>query len=56
MATYTINPRTGASGFDIEITGADGVRQTILGFETESEANAWIERDKRRDTDKSGAQ
>ena len=42
MATYTITPRSGGDGYDIRVVGADGVRQTILGFNTKAAAQEWI--------------
>ena len=47
MATYTIIPRPDQSGFDIAIIGADGARQTMLGFKTTGDAKAWIVQDER---------
>jgi hypothetical protein len=47
MATYTVIPRPDQSGFDIAIAGADGTRQTMLGFKTEGDAKAWIVQDER---------
>ena len=47
MATYTIIPRPDQSGFDIAIVGADGTRQTMLGFKTTNDAKAWIIQDER---------
>lgn len=44
MTTYTIVPHGGDSTrFDIAIVGTNGTRQTMLGFETEADAEAWIE-------------
>jgi hypothetical protein len=45
MAKYTLI--THSAGYDVQIVGIDGVHQTILGFETEAAANAWIAHDKR---------
>jgi hypothetical protein len=43
MATYTVTrAEKGRDGFDVQIVGDDGVRQTMLGFTTEAEAEAWI--------------
>ena len=50
MATYTILPKPNQAGFDVAVKGADGVRQTMLGFETEEQARTWIKQDKQRDT------
>jgi hypothetical protein len=46
MATYTVIPKVDQTGFHVAILGSDGVRQTILGFETQAEADAWIALDK----------
>ena len=42
MTTYTIIPTGDGSSFNIGIAGSDGARQTMLGFATEAEAEAWI--------------
>jgi len=47
VATYTIVPRPDQPGFDIAIAGADGTRQTMLGFKTTDDARAWIVQDRR---------
>jgi hypothetical protein len=47
MTTYSIVPNGDATGFNISIAGSDGTRQTMLGFESEAEAEAWIVQDKR---------
>jgi hypothetical protein len=47
MATYTVVPAVDRTGFHVAIQGSDGIRQTILGFETSVEAEAWIEHDRR---------
>ena len=49
MATYTISPRSNQAGFDVAVIGDDGARQTMLGFQTKAEAEAWIDEDKRRE-------
>ncbi len=46
MTNYTIIQA--GDGYHIGIAGADGSRQTLLGFTTEAEAEAWIVQDKRR--------
>ena len=43
MTTYKVVPGAN-SGFKIE-TMSDGVRQTMLGFDTEADALAWVEAD-----------
>lgn len=51
MATYTIVHSIGDDGFDVAVVGSDGVRQTLLNFPTEADAEAWIvqdEKDERR--------
>lgn len=47
MSSYTIVPTVDRTGFHVAIQGSDGIRQTILGFETRVEAEAWIDHDKR---------
>ncbi|WP_428484081.1 hypothetical protein [Rhodopila sp.] len=47
MSTYTIVAVGDGSGFNIGVAGANGTRQTILGFKSEAEAEAWIVQDKR---------
>jgi hypothetical protein len=47
MSTYTIVPVPDGTGFNIGIAGANGARQTILGFTSEAEAEAWITQDQR---------
>ena len=46
MATYTVVHGVDRTGFHVAIQGSDGIRQTILGFETRVEAEAWIDHDK----------
>jgi hypothetical protein len=50
MATYGIAPRSNQAGFDVAVVGDDGVRRTMLGFKAKSEAEAWIDDDKKRET------
>ncbi len=47
MSTYNITPNSDGSGFNIAIEGTNGARQTMLGFESEAEAEAWIRQDQR---------
>jgi hypothetical protein len=47
MPQYQLLPGT-TSGFMIEVN-SDGVRQTMLGFDTEADALAWIEADQARE-------
>jgi hypothetical protein len=45
MIKYTVIP-SGDKTFHVKIDGSDGNRQTILGFASESDAEAWIANDK----------
>ena len=45
MASYAITVRGDQAGFDVEIVAHDGVRQTMMGFKTQADAEAWIVRD-----------
>ena len=56
MATYTVIPRADQAGFDIAVISDNGVRQTMLGFKTEADAELWIEDDKKRDTPRAAIQ
>jgi hypothetical protein len=47
MTQYIIVPNGDGSGFNIAVSGANGTRQTMLGFSTEAEAEAWIVQDRR---------
>ena len=47
MQTYMIVDREDGAGYNVELTDAIGVHHTILGFETEPEAQIWIEQDQR---------
>jgi hypothetical protein len=44
---YQIATRPDGTGFDVHIVTSNGVRQTVLGFITEPEAQAWIAQDQR---------
>jgi hypothetical protein len=46
VQTYMIVDREGGAGYNVELTDAIGVHHTILGFETEAEAQVWIEQDR----------
>lgn len=50
MSTYTIIPVEDGTGFNIGVAGSDGARQTILGFKSKADAEAWIVQDKRLNT------
>jgi hypothetical protein len=47
MTTYAVIPNGDGTGFNISIAGSDGTRQTMLGFESEADAEAWIVQDRR---------
>ena len=47
MAIYQIIPIGDGSGLNIGVAGSDGTRQTMLGFATQEEAEAWILQDTR---------
>jgi hypothetical protein len=47
MTTYTIIPDADKT-FRVAIVGGDGARQTLLGFETLAEVEAWIARDRQQ--------
>jgi hypothetical protein len=49
MPTYTVIPQADQT-FHVAIVGNDGARQTILGFQTEADAAAWIARDRLQST------
>jgi antibiotic biosynthesis monooxygenase (ABM) superfamily enzyme len=49
MPTYTIVPGSDGHGYRIDVVGENGARHTMLGFDTEAEAEQWIEADKRRE-------
>ena len=49
MVIYTVTYQADESRFDVRIVGSDGVRQTMLGFQTEAAAEAWIAEDQHRD-------
>jgi hypothetical protein len=47
VQTYMIVGRDDGAGYNVELIDAIGVHHTILGFETETEAQAWIKQDQR---------
>jgi hypothetical protein len=51
MATYTIVPpkRPQQAGYIIQIVGEDGARHTMLGFDSEEQAEEWVAHDRQRD-------
>jgi hypothetical protein len=49
MAAYTLIPNASQT-FHVAIVGNDGVRQTLLGFASEADAEAWIARDRIQNT------
>jgi hypothetical protein len=48
MNAYKITKHPGGNSYDVHVVGAQGIRQTMLGFRTEEEAEAWIVTDKDR--------
>ncbi len=49
MPTDTIVPGSHGHGYRIDVVGENGARHTMLDFDTEAEAQQWIEADKRRE-------
>jgi hypothetical protein len=50
MAIYMVIPAPpDRDGFDVETIGSDGIRQTVLSFATQADAEAWVVEDARRD-------
>jgi hypothetical protein len=49
MATYTVTAQAPGTGFQVGIVGTNGTKQTILGFKTRAEADAWIASDRALD-------
>lgn len=47
MATHLVVPRPDRTGYDIEVTDANGGRHTMLGFMTKAEAEEWIDADRK---------
>jgi hypothetical protein len=50
MAVYTMIPSSQGEGFDVHIVAVNGASQTMLGFDTEADAAAWIADDRRLDS------
>jgi hypothetical protein len=49
MASYTVTAETSGTGFRVGIVGTNGTVQTMLGFSTEADAEAWIVSDRALD-------
>jgi hypothetical protein len=47
MAKYTVLPRQRQPGYKVEVVAGNGARHTVLGFETEADARAWVEADQK---------
>jgi hypothetical protein len=47
MSTYVVLPRQRQPGYKVEVVTDSGTRHTILGFETEEDAYAWVEADRK---------
>ena len=43
MASYAIVRRRRQDGYRVDMVDDDGTRHTILGFDTEADAQAWVE-------------
>jgi hypothetical protein len=50
MAKYTIYPGEGGGGFEVSVISNNGAKQTMLGFKTVAEADAWVAEDMRLTT------
>ena len=48
MPTYETSQHPGGDTYDVHVIGAQGTRQTMLGFRTREEAEAWIVTDRER--------
>src|ERR1700733_2277256 len=48
MNLYEISKHPGGNSYDVHVIGAQGTRQTMLGFRPKEEAEAWIVTDKER--------
>jgi hypothetical protein len=52
MASYIIALRgDGGSGYEIRVVSDTGARHTMLGFATETDAEAWVSEDRRLNKD-----
>ena len=49
ISLYKVSAHADGSESAVYVIGSDGARQTMLGFETEADAQSWIENDKARD-------
>lgn len=48
MASYIIASRGDQSaGYEVKVIGETGARHTMLGFDTEADAEAWVVEDRR---------
>jgi hypothetical protein len=47
MAKYNIYPGEDSVGFEISVISDNGAKQTMLGFKTFAEADAWVTEDMR---------
>jgi hypothetical protein len=45
MNTYTISPHPEGLEYEVHVIGCDGIRQTMLGFVSEADADTWIAAD-----------
>ena len=49
MNTYTISSHPEGPEYEVHIVGHDGIRQTMLGFVSEADAETWIAADNKGD-------
>jgi hypothetical protein len=49
MPTYSIVARQRQPGFKVDIVSENGARNVMLGFESEQEAQEWVEASRRLD-------
>ena len=50
MSIYTIVHQEQQLGYRVDVVSDEGSRHSVLGFDTEAEAEAWIEADRRLET------
>lgn len=49
MTIYSIVSDQEGTGFNVEVVSDNGAHQTMMGFASETEAEAWIASDRERD-------
>jgi hypothetical protein len=48
MGTYSITRHKDGASFDVSVLSDNGAQQTLLGFKTLKDAEAWVADDRRR--------